>query len=1505
MHKHLLVFILLLPLVFQTKLHSQTRTRFSEDASLFTGQITEFMGNNRPDSEVYTVTGFISIWNSGWFTPEEMHNIIQAANILVSRNARPSPHFINYLGMLAGFREHDSIRQHYPVWEIAFMKILEDESVSLQVINDFIVFTSGLVSYGILCTSNSATWKSDNPDFRFAMNDSLTVSLTGLDLLGFNHIDTLRIAGTSGYLFPLSRQWKGRGGRVTWERAGFEPRQAYAELGDYTIDLTRSEYHADSVLFHFSQYFQSPVQGRLTDRLMSTRNQGDANYPEFVSYRQEFNIRDIYQGIDYEGGLAMQGAKLIGSGGEEGNARLIFYRDNQRWLTAESKYFVFRPQGASSVSTSILFYLENDSVFHPDLHLNYIDNTRELSFNQNQKVISQSPWSNTFHKVDMSFARLIWNIDEPEMRLTMPRAGSMGNASFESQSFFDRSQFERLQGRDPNHPLVLLRKFSDEYDAYNLPASEYARYLRRPISPVRRQLLELTLQGFIFYDTETDLFRIRQRLYDYLAANTGRTDYDVINFSSTTSAPLENALLNLGTLDMTINGIPGVHISNTQNVNIFTRDNTLTLKRNRNFNFDGTINAGNLSLHGDNFGFDYDDFTINLQNVDSVSLLAWIDATDDYGRAMMTNVRNLIRNVTGMLYIDLPENKSGRFRNPEYPVFMSNEKSYVFYESPNIQNGAYKSDNFYYELEPFLMDSLNIFRNEELRFKGKLVSAGIFPDIESMLTLQEDYSLGTKYQVPGTGIPAYGGKGNYHREIRLSNRGLRGTGRLEYLTSVITSEDFIFRPDTMDALATVFNVNRQERGTEFPSVKSGNNRVNWVPAEDIMYIGQTDKSFDVFEARAELEGSLSLGPGGLKGRGLLNMMNARFESDNYMFGVESFRSDTTGFSMLNPLSGEVSFLAGNIRSHVDLRSGKGNFERNLTDEMITFPANRYIADPAIFIWEMNRREFEFFSEATDTGTGLKGARYISTERLQDSLEFISPHTVFNYEKNLLTANEVKYLKIADAWIYPEGETIMIGEKAVISPLNNARIVANREYSYHEIYEAGLQIAGRNDYRGTGKYDFLDELNNIQTINFDKISVSGDLETVASGTLVEPDNFMLSPQFIFAGEVGMIASHPYLSFSGGTKIIHNCDRLGTNWLAFENEIDPVDITIPVPVHPETVNRERIYSGIFVATDSVHVYPAFFTQRKNYADQLIVTADGYMKYDPPSGEYRIAPIDKLRNFHLPGNYISLNPDECIISGEGKLEFGVTLGQLKINAYGTARNEISINETSLQGLITLDFFIAEEALALIAKLADSLPGHTVDEKAYYFTGGLEGLLGRGRAEQFMSPSGNQGRPVQLPEELNKTFVLSDVNLKWNKESRSYRSYGKIGVARVNGVQTDKWFTGYLEITKRRSGDFLDFYLELDDNKWYYFGYTRGVMQTFSSDPEYVGIIRDLPVRTRRMNVPARETRYIYMLATDTKLAQFFSGYQRHLSGEDYEGDQEDEEFNYPDDHIYDEEP
>ena len=56
----------------------------------------------------------------------------------------------------------------------------------------------------------------------------------------------------------------------------------------------------------------------------------------------------------------------------------------------------------------------------------------------------------------------------------------------------------------------------------------------------------------------------------------------------------------------------------------------------------------------------------------------------------------------------------------------SNTSSYVYYDDPSIQSGLYERDKFMFAIEPFSMDSLDKFSNDDINLKGLFKSEEYF-----------------------------------------------------------------------------------------------------------------------------------------------------------------------------------------------------------------------------------------------------------------------------------------------------------------------------------------------------------------------------------------------------------------------------------------------------------------------------------------------------------------------------------------------------------------------------------------------------------------------------------------------------------------------------------------------------------------------------------------------------------------------------------------------------------
>ncbi|MBN1790715.1 MAG: hypothetical protein JW830_09480 [Bacteroidales bacterium] len=1477
----LLLFLILLK--YSTTISGQEAVVFSGETGKYPDELSLYIQKNINAESESVLNEFLTAWRGdSIFNAREQEKIVKTSRDLLKKNAKPYPHFAHYLKCIVLMKKTGQKPENFSNWEKGLDVLLSNPKASLLTTDRYLVFTRHLIDSSSLYRSRTVDWRSASRDYRIAVDTAIRFIFKKTNLLCYVRTDSIQISETSGEFNPVTSVWKGTGGLVTWERAGFKQSEVYVQLNSYEINMTRSEYNARDAVFVNKFYFDSPLKGIMTDKVQLIKTPEDADYPRFDSYQKDFKIKELYKDIDFEGGLSMQGSKLVGTGNRDRQAQVFIYRKDTLVLIASSDYFAFKSNRINAPTAGIVIKLKKDSIFHPGLAFSFMVPSRELSLYRTDNFMSQSPYFNSYHNIDMTFEQLVWKMNEPVMRFTALLGSQIGNANFESVNFFNNEHYLSMQLMDDVHPLVSIRSFARFMNVEEFLADDFARYLKKPVAQVKQLLMRMASQGFLFYDSETGLATIRPRLHDYLASSVARIDYDVISIPSRTNSPVENAVFDLRNYDLTINGIPRIFVSDSQNVVIFPENDRIIMKKNRHFQFDGQIQGGLFTFYGKNFFFNYDTFKIELQKIDSLRIRYLTEQVDNYGFPVAEKALNLIQDIKGELYIDKPDNKSGRKSYPEYPYFRSTESGFVYYDEKKTQNGVYSRDRFYFEIYPFDMDSLDNFNRRSMRFEGQLTSAGIFPVIEETLRLQPDKSLGFIHSTADSALSLFGGKGSFTNDIKLSNKGLQGSGKVNYLTSSNVSEDIDFYPDSLNAFVRDFTILKKTSETQFPQVNSMNNKIHWLPYDDEFYVYRTDSSFRMFENSTLLAGNLKLQPSGLSGNGRMILEGAELNSNLFTYRATEIDADTTDFYLKSLHTDGFTVLTENMKSHIDFSESKGIFTSNEDFTLVSFPENKYVSYLDNFEWDMEKKELAMGSRfavppATEVAEeGLRGPRYISIDPSQDSLSFIAPLAFYDYDSNLIKATAVKYIDIADARIYPENEKLTVQPDARLRPLYKAKVMANRTSRYYDLFDATLTITGRNKYTGTAYYNYTDELGQKQLIYFSSLGVDNRIQTIGSGDIAETDEFTLSPNYRYQGKFYMEAASAFLTFDGGALIEHNCENISPHWVNFRSEIDPLNIMIPIREELIDINRDKIFNGMYLYYDSVHVYPAFLSGRKNYSDKAVISSSGFLFYDKPAQQYLIASKEKLMDRDMPGNLLKLHRESCELYGEGKMDPGAKLGQLKLTTVGNLLHKSVTNETEMDVILGVDFYIADNIIDVMASEADSMTNlPAVDLNRPFYAKGIVELIGKSRYDAMKSELSLFGSLKEMPPELKHTLVFNELKLKWNNESNSWVSVGKIGIASINNSQVNKRVDGLIELQIKRSGDILDIYLQFDRRTWYYFGYTRGVMQIHSSNGEFLDRMKKLKPNERRLKVTTGES-YIYMVSTDVKKNTFVRRYR-----------------------------
>ncbi len=1466
--------LIVLFIITSKSLSAQTPDKFSSDSIAFFKEMDNYLSNARKEGKGF-MKQFEDVWYGGYFSEKQREGVYAISNIMLKKKLRAFPDFRNYLYTVGSFVvDSTQTDESFAFWQSILLELLEERKT--RNFTQYLEFCNGLFRENVMYSSASTIWSANTSNYSFAYDSLPKITFNELDLICFAKRDSMIIYNTKGAYYPTTKTWVGSGGKVLWKRAGFEAKDVYADIRNYQVDFKVSTYEADSVTFYNSFYFDAPLAGKVTDKILANMTEDRASYPRFDSYDKRIQIQNLAPGVNFDGGVSMVGSKLLGKGDDVQEAQVEFIRNDTLFMRVFSENFSIRSDRITSNKAGVSIYLHQDSIYHPGLDFKYLFEDKTVTLYKNDEGVAKTPYYNSFHDIDMEFEVLNWKTDEPILEFTKLIGSTKTDARFTSANYFKRELFEKLGGSGNNNPLDILYMQSDNGQSRVISFMDFARNVNLDPRDVQNLVIQYSNWGLLGFDFDADKLFVKDKLVEYVLANRKKVDYDAININSRVEGD-KNAKLNLLNFDLTVYGVPGVVLSDSQKVVVVPANGIIKMKRNRYFEFAGLVKAGRFDFYGKEFSFDYENFKINLTNVDSLRLKAESTELDVYGNPVIKPVKTVIEGVNGDLLIDNFGNKSGNKKFPGYPIFNSKDKSYAYYDKGNALGGIYDRSKFYFELEPFTIDSLNSFSNDQLTFNGTFASSDIFPEFKEQLTLQEDFSLGFIRPTPPDGMAMYKNKGTFYNDIKLSNQGLRGDGKLEYITSTTYSDDFVFYPDSMRTNASEYFVDKQKSGVQYPPAKVQKTDMRWLPKKDVMFATTTETPMVLWDERDNFDGTTAYGIDEMSATGIYHFERADLFSNQMVFKYNTFDADTSDFELKNEdeNSGEFALQTKNVKAHVDYTKRFASFKANGKKEPIFFPVNKYLCYMDEFKWYMDNGIIELTSSSSQevaADVKLEGSKFISTHSNQDSLFFFSPVAQYDSRRYVISAEKVAYINSADARIYPDSGEVVLRRDARMDPLKNSRIVTNSITEFHEVYEANTQIKGRKDYTSSGKIDYIDETGLVQTIYLYNIMVDEAGQTIGKGKIADTANFALSPFFAFDGGVKLFGSKQFLVFDGVAQINHECASLEKRWIDFESEIDPNNIFIPIDSKLRDSTGSFIATGVNLNVDSIFLYPGFLTKRENYSDIQVIEALGYLHYHKESKEYRIGQKDKIAEQSLAGNYISLSTEACKVYAEGKVDIGARTGNLTFDGAGNINYTLDDNAAVVDMVMVVDFFFNDN---LMKKLAENINENInltpVDFSKSTYTKGVKEIVGTERADEITSQLTLNGKIKKLPEELNKRLVFSELKFKWIEEENMFKSFGPMGLSNSGKFEINKYVNGGITITKKRSGDIVNMYLEVDANTWYYFSYRRNLMKVISSNQDFNTQIKEMKRDDRKYDAKKGEQAFTFMFGLEKEVRDF----------------------------------
>ncbi|MEM8908416.1 MAG: hypothetical protein AAGD05_11265, partial [Bacteroidota bacterium] len=774
------------------------------------------------------------------------------------------------------------------------------------------------------------------------------------------------------------------------------------------------------------------------------------------------------------------------------------------------------------------------------------------------------------------------------------------------------------------------------------------------------------------------------------------------------------------------------------------------------------------------------------------------------------------------------------------------------------KNACYHRDSFFFQLEPFSFNGLDRFSAQDLAFKGKMVSAGIFPDVQETLRLQEaDHSLGFVHQTTTQGLPTYAGKGNFKGTVRLSNEGFLGNGAIHYKWATIQSEDIVFKPQQLLSTAEEFRL-EEERNTdiEIPQVNGEEVMIDWKPYTDSMYIQSKMAPFQLFKTgNYTLKDLLILTPDGLKGRGVFDWEKGQMTAPLYHIGANSIESDTVNLVIRATGLDHLALDTRNVYSRLDFDQKIGTVGANADTVETILPYNTYITSMNEFDWDMENETITF--RADETGRG--SFRSIHPE--QDSLRFYGKTAFYDLKSYDLKLGGVTHIETADAMVFPAEEKLEIQKGGVMTTLHNARIVANRENQYHVINRATVDILGRKEYRAKGFYEYHlgdrkqeFELTNIvgQPVRKGKKS-KRRVKTTGIGEVSLDQSFYIDDRTLFHGQISLDAEQQALQFTGFAQL--DAPLLpNRQWFSISSTGDKHDLHIAYQA-PKNLQGQTVRTSLLVNSQTGASYTAVMMAPQFRKDRNIFQSQGLFKYDDEQQTFLFGDSLKVVSEVNRGNLLTFNNESGEVHAEGRFAIGEQLAYATLTTVGTANTHIDAAKTPLQLelMAGLEWYLPRPLLKIMLQdiQANAYEARNVKylERKDFYNKVLAELIPAGK-DYANTKAKMLNYGLVLPEPYNPyTFLFSELYMQWNPETRSFKSSRpKIGLASLGGQAINKMLKSHLEYRMTGNGrDRISIYLESPNGQYYFFDYQQGILSTTSNNEAYNEAVEQLKEKER----------------------------------------------------------
>ena len=945
--------------------------------------------------------------------------------------------------------------------------------------------------------------------------DGPVIEITGANLVIATLYDSLIVKNFNGSFLLKSRSLLADRGFIDWPARNEAFRGAVVQLADFYLKKDHAGFWTPNAKLQFGELTGGgQVEGIFEYRSGPRPKQKPGGYPIFTSNNADQEVRLNDERLSYTGGVQLRGDKLFGKAvsKEPGTSKILDKRGN--YILLKSKEFDLGDSLISMSSGSITIVHGADSIHNESVRAKYDLTTEKFKALRNNTLM---PFRSSYFDINFNIDLITWDMNTDSISLEIMNGKDLLPATFESEQFFNNIRYKKL-GRALNfHPINAAVLYALKYDFKAFYVAEMAIEYDINENFAKAAGEVLSQYGFADYNRDTGYLKLHPRAFHYYYSSAQKFDYDNLMIPSKIKNGA-NACIRLDSGKMNVRGVSRFFLTTDFKIFAEPKDSTVTILRGRDLEFDGMVHAGNFQFRGVNYHFDYDGFLLNLAQIDSISLTVPLrDSTQAEEGFKTTQLQNQLTATSGTLFIDLQDNKSGVAENDHYPYFNSDSESTVYFNGLEILNGAYdKSVRFI--IPAFDIDSMERENGRNITFEGAFNSGGIFPTFPETLRIQEDGSLGFTHKIPNQGYNLYGTEARTYEEISLSNKGMRGYGQIDFLTTTIYSNDFIYYLDSVMTDGT--------KGVISPGDYNGAYDMRWIPGKDRMYIHTVGDPFKFYNSTAELsDGFVNITTNGVYGGGTLLTRGSRAKSGELNFKEFEYSARHADFEVLTDDPFKPAMAGTDIRLYFELVNNTATVRSEKVGEAaISFPYAQMKTSISEAVWDL---EDSVVTMIKPPDIPLENSYFYTTRKDLDSLAFNGERASYDINTQELTVEGIPFITVADSRIVPEGNKTTILANSVLRQFKNAEIIIDTLNGYHYLDRAHIRIISRNKFEGNAFYkqiigkdtfDIRFDSFELQDVPVGEPDRKGRIQTrkmtVSGGEVLESQNLVISPGFLY-------------------------------------------------------------------------------------------------------------------------------------------------------------------------------------------------------------------------------------------------------------------------------------------------------------------------------------------------------------------------------------------------------